>query len=209
MADSDPSSAVTDLHKTDFENLFDRDVECNEGKLIEYDSPHPKYRFLEYLARFKNACFHGSTDKQLVALEPRRATGTGTGQAETAVYVTTDVFMAIFFAIIDRTRVSYFATRHDPNAYFVDRKGLGQNPWVEGIVYICSLDAFESKGGAYPVSYDAVSPMARLWVLPQDFPLFDRVHPIDKIAEADSKFDLIKAQMCTSSLRRIRTQVTA
>lgn len=170
-----------------FETIIRQQLKREDlDQLINYNIAHPKHLFLRYLVEEKGMYLHGSNIKDLKALTPKKATGTVTGQAETAVYATMNVIMAIFFAIIDRSKVPFFATRVHPDRIFVARAALDQAPWVEGMVYLFGPDSFESKAGGHPVSYQTVYPVGKLPVQPDDFPFLDQVVPIDSLDDVPS-----------------------
>jgi len=136
---------------------------------------------LHYLVHEKGMHLHGSNNKDLNVLNPQKATGTVAGQAETAVYATVDVLMAIFFAVIDRSKIPIFATLSTPYQFYIARTALLERPWIEGMMYIFDTDSFESNAGGHPVSYEEVSPIGKLLVRPDDFPMLDEVQPIDSL----------------------------
>ena len=178
----------------EFKNIFSTQVRSGTGKLIDWPEYLPKHEFLEFLVKHKDVCLHGSNNKHLTVLEPKKASSPVAGQAETAVYATTDTLMALFFSILDRPKVPFFATRSDPPFFFVAREALSLKPWTDGMMYIFNRSAFESTAGGHPVSYHAVSPIAKLQLVYTDFPLFDRVFPIDSLEEIDSKFERLKKE---------------
>lgn len=192
------SGDLIDRAQRDFEHLFERDVLPGKGGVIQFDIAHPKYHFLDYLVACRDTYLHGSNNTTLAVLEPRKATGIVTGQAETAVYATRDVLEAIFFAIIDRSKVPFFATRVDPHCFFIARESVVHDPWTEGMVYILNRNTFEGSSGGFPVSYRTVAPVAKLLVDFSDFPLLDRVLPIDSTAQVRDKYQQFKQAYLSS-----------
>ena len=55
------------------------------------------------------------------------------------------------------------------------------------MMYIFDTDSFESNAGGHPVSYEEVSPIGKLLVRPDDFPMLDEVQPIDSLDEVPKR----------------------
>ena len=62
------------------------------------------------------------------------------------------------------------------------------------MVYIFKRDDFELAGGHH-VSYQPVSPDAKLQLSPCDFPLFNRIYEIETLEETDEKFEKLKTEL--------------
>lgn len=158
-----------------FDTLCMQYVEPAEGRRIDYTVSEPKHLFLDYLVKKKRVVLHGSNRLDLTALRPNAATGLYTDQALTAVYATTDSFMAIFFAIIDRPYVRRFSTRSAPYQFFVDEASFVNRPWISGAVYILQREQFEATPSGNLISYEDAPVIATLHVTPSDFPFLDQV----------------------------------
>jgi hypothetical protein len=122
--------------------------------------------------------------------ELRDETGRGNLQA---VYGTHDGLWAMFFAIVDRANlrgsirngVMYFHNRQGDRIavynFSVNQEQLAGKPWREGSLYLLPRTTFERlkmTEKAYAnewASRDAVKPLARLIVQPEDFPFLDRI----------------------------------
>ena len=86
-----------------FENLWQS---RNEGGLIDYSLPHPKWQFLSHLCETKDLVLHGSQNCSIPIVEPRQANDIRAYSNQSAIYATTDGIWVIYFAILDRRESS-------------------------------------------------------------------------------------------------------
>ena len=188
-----------------FDATIDAALAQGPGAEIEYGLPFPKYLFLDYLAEKRGMMLHGSTHRDLAALEPiRNSRDASEFGDQPAIYATQDPLWALFFAVLDRSQlegsISNGAIRLKGDDgtfirryYFcINAVSLRRNPWKPGAIYILPGDHFEPdptqegmKVGIYTLlathwlCRTAVQPLARLLVQPADFPFLNRVWGYD------------------------------
>ena len=179
-----------------FEQLFQS---THAGGFIDYRLPYPKWQYLSYLCETKELVLHGSQNLDIAEVEPRQAVDKKAFSNQQAIYATTDGIFVIYFAIIDRVQyqLSLFNSclqirlspdqLSDPFYFFsISHPALLQKPWCPGAIYILPRQNFEQEPaqqahGAeilFPhwVSTQPARPVAKLLVLPQDFPFLSQVH---------------------------------
>lgn len=164
MTESNPSES--------FDRLWNLIV-SNQEPLTDYDHDRPKHTFLQYLVDRHNMILHGSNNSNLQSLRPFRAGGVAAEQALSAIYATDSAPEAIFFAVLDRSKVGSFSSDTYGSDYVVD-KFTSTEPWRDGVVYILSREPFEKAGG-YWVSQEPVIPQGAVTVSPEDFPYLAEV----------------------------------
>jgi hypothetical protein len=179
-----------------FEQVF---LSTPAGGFVDYTLPYPKWQYLTYLCEAKELVLHGSQNLDIDEVEPRQAVDVKAFSNQQAIYATTDGIFVIYFAIIDRKQFplslfnSCFQVRMSPDQlsdpfYFfsISHPALLQKPWCPGAIYILPRQDFEQEpaqmvGGAeillpHWVSARPACPVAKLLVLPQDFPFLAQVH---------------------------------
>ncbi len=173
------------------------------GGCIDYCLPYPKWQFLSYLCERKELVLHGSQEKALAVVEPRRARDQRDFSSQQAIYATTDGIWVMYFAILDRRRFPWMTLFNsclqvrdaenqlsEPLYFFsITHQALLQAPWCEGTIYILPRQPFEQelpqqKDGIeiilpHWISRVSVAPCARIDVVPQDFPFLAQVHGHD------------------------------
>jgi len=162
-----------------FERLVDT-ARAGEGTLTAADCPYPLHELLSYLVAEQNLLLHGSNDATLRVLEPRPARDFDT-ELE-AVVACDDSIWPIFYAVVARAargegvftaclhvgrlprlrRFYVFATSSDP---------ADPRSWTRGAVYAVPRSGFRREWGREWVSAQAVRPLLRIEVGPEDFPL--------------------------------------
>ena len=184
-------------HRQAFDRLLTASLRPERGGRIDEPLPHLKAAFLNYLCDWRGYVAHGSPLAHLTRLEPLRlgADTTAFGNRR-QVFGSPDALWAMWFAIVDKTRVS----RTDNGCVRVDRgpgrvkyyhfelprEARATPPFVTGRVYLARpedyperrdqglldwLDAeIEEWGSAGPVT-----PLLSVAVAPDDFPYLDRV----------------------------------
>jgi hypothetical protein len=194
-----------------FERLYAQMAEQDGAPELVYDLSAPKWMFLSYLCEKKNILLHGSANPFIAEFEPRQSNDVHEFGNRRAVYAASDGIWPIYFAIVDRRRVTSllngcFRIRDDASGldeyyyYFsVDQDALPHYPWQNGMIYILPRDPFEQQAPievegtrieltqwASPV---AVRPIAKLAVTPDDFPFLRQVegHDPGLVAERASK----------------------
>jgi hypothetical protein len=183
---------------------FDRLVmaaRAHPGAPLDYTLPAPKWQFLCHASEQYNLAMHGSGDAQIAVFEPRQSNDLNEFGNRKAVYAAADGIWAMFFAIVDRSRVQSITNGcirlvdpagkvSDPLYIFsVSREALPQKPWRSGSVYLLPRETFVEQApmpfGEYQVriaqlaSLEPVTPLARLDVTPQDFPFLDQIRGHD------------------------------
>ena len=71
--------------------------------------------------------------------------------------------------MVNRAKVSFFASRLDPTRFFIPQGVPENHLWREGSVYLVRRQDFRDEAGGFPVSYKPVRPMDELRVAPCDF----------------------------------------
>jgi hypothetical protein len=172
-----------------FEELFQSALNRGPGSLIDYQCPYPKYEFLCYLVDRKNLMVHGSSHQDIDVLKPIRwSTDSSTHGNQNAVYADPDGIRPIYFGIIDRTRVrnlhnGFFSAEDRAGVtrrfyqFAIDAEALRRQPWREAMIYLLPRDSFEDVGEW--VSRSPVQPLAKLAVVPEDFPILREIRGAD------------------------------
>ncbi len=168
-----------------------------DGSRLDYHLPFPIHEFVQYVSAQEAVIFHGSNNTEIETFAPVRKSyelrdETGRGNLQ-AVYGTHDGLWAMFFAIVDRANlhgsirngVMYFHNRQGDRIavynFSVNQEQLAGKPWREGSLYFLPRTTFERlkmTEEAYAnewASREAVTPLARLIVQPEDFPFLDRI----------------------------------
>lgn len=164
------------------------------------------WQFLCGLAKRREIAFHGTGDPNIEAFEPREPIDFAPFGQQKAVFATSDPIWAMFYAIVDRDRVTLnngciLVMDSDgrpgvPYYYFsVTCSALEQRPWRSGYLYFLPAESFvEQPAATYAghaarvpqlASPVAVTPFARLQVAPNDFPFLAQIrgHEDDRLAE--------------------------
>lgn len=195
----DLSSAV----RNEFDELFAQSIRNGSGDFIEYSSSVPKWQFLSYLGDTRDVVFHGTGDPEITEFEPRQSNDSSDFGNQKAVYAASDALWSTYFAVVDRPRYvwslvnSCFRLLDPKNGsvphYFfsINADALPHKPWRTGTVYVLPRDSFEQqplqksqssglvKEVAHWRSFDAVKPLAKISMGPEDFPFLDQVRGHD------------------------------
>ncbi|MFO7547934.1 MAG: hypothetical protein R6X29_03515 [Acidimicrobiia bacterium] len=168
------------------------------GSVLELPPGVPLHAFVQWLTARDAVIFHGSNRRDIDEFRPRRTSTElrdrwGRGNLA-AVYGTHDGLWAMFFAVVDRSRlrgsirngVTRFSRPDgdhlDVYRFSVSSVSLPDRPWTEGALYLLPRTTFD-RLPLYPdgppswewASVAPVRPLARLPVLPEDFPFLDRI----------------------------------
>ena len=163
-----------------------------------------KWAFLTWLAEEKDLLLHGSGAPDIALFEPRTPADRSPDDfsKQTAVFAASDGIWALFYAVLDRARypvrflnaalrLESSETFADTHYFFsVTAPELQQRPWRDGTVYLLPKDGFVQMppyelGGLgtivepHWVSLEAVRPIAKLRVSPEDFPFLEQVRSHD------------------------------
>ena len=163
--------------------------------------PWPKWQFLCHLADHHDIALHGSGDPNIALFEPRQSNDLNEFGNQKAIYAASDGLWAMFFAIVDRERVTSITnacirladeagTLHGPYYVFsVSQSALPTQPWRTGTVYLLPRSTFTlqppmSFGSnqvhiAQLASFVPVQPVAKLTVTPEDFPFLMQIRGHD------------------------------
>jgi hypothetical protein len=152
---------------------------AGDGTIDASACPDPVHELLTYLVLERGLLLHGSNDITLDVLEPRPAHDFGT--VLQAVVACDDGIWPLFYAVVARDRTDgvftaclhvgrpsrlrrfyTFATASDP---------ADASSWTHGAVYAVPRDGFRREWGREWVKADAVRPVLRVLVRPEDFPL--------------------------------------
>jgi hypothetical protein len=165
---------------------------------VDLSDEYPAAAFVQWLMERDEFIFHGSTRSEIVEFRPRRESMEigdvrGYGNLE-AVYGTHDGLWAMFFAIVDRSRLrgsirngvgrylSGGGAVVDLYRFSIEQGSLEDRPFCPGALYVFSRDPFDRlplyPGGPPTNEWACPSsarPLARIPVEPDDFPFLDRI----------------------------------
>jgi hypothetical protein len=184
------------------------------GRLEVGDGPH--WRFVEWLTRRDAVIFHGSPKPDIDVFAPARTSvelmdHAGTGNLA-AVYGTPFGLWAMWFAVIDRSRlegsirngVLRWTSRDgrtlDLYHFSVHHEHVGGDIWRPGTLYLLPRETFRAHplfpGGSAAsewASPEAVRPLKRIVLEPEDFPFRDQVggHDDSLVIEAARLADVV------------------
>ena len=184
-----------------FDELLNTLLKIGECPMIEYSLPWPKWQFLCHLADHHDFALHGSGNPNIALFEPRQSNDLNEFGNQKAIYAASDGLWAMFFAIVDRERVTSITnacvrladeagTLHGPYYVFsVSQSALLTQPWRTGTVYLLPRSTFTlqppmSFGSnqvhiAQLASFVPVQPVAKLTVTPEDFPFLMQIRGHD------------------------------
>lgn len=195
-----------------------------DGGWLEVDPP--RWRFVEWLGRRDAVIFHGSPKPDIDLFAPVRTSvelmdHAGTGNLA-AVYGTPSGLWAMWFAVLDRDRLegsirngvlrwtSGDGRTLDLYHFSVHEGHVGGDIWREGTLYLLPRATFRANPlvpGGPPssewASPEAVRPLKRIAVEPEDFPFRDQVggHDDSLVIEASRLGEIVLAR--ATSARRI------
>jgi hypothetical protein len=185
------------------EELYQTQIVPGDARLLGSEQLRgiPVWIFLEFLTKQRGLLVHGSNRADIDIFEPRVAGDTFAGGEVPKVYATSSGIAALFYAILDRKRlwelpcvpamtVIYapwveHGHRREGFWFTVDHRALPYAPWRAGTVYVLPHGSFTADYQEVQwYSLTAVRPMARLRVMPEDFPLLHEVRGIDWFEDA-------------------------
>jgi hypothetical protein len=196
-----PSVTLDKSTQMAFDELLDATLGTDGCPSIDFNLPWPKWQFLCHLADQHDIALHGSGDANIALFEPRQSNDLNEFGNQKAIYAASDGLWAMFFAIVDRQRVTSVTnacvrlvdeagTLHGPYYVFsVSRSALPTQPWRTGTVYLLPRSTFTTQPpmtfGASQVhiaqlaSFVPVQPVAKLTVTPADFPFLLQIRGHD------------------------------
>jgi hypothetical protein len=184
-----------------FDALLDTTLSTGGCPTIPYALPWPKWQFLCHLADQHAIALHGSGDPNIALFEPRQSNDLNEFGNQKAIYAASDGLWAMFFAIVDRQRVTSITNAcvrladatgmlHGPFYVFsVSQTALPNQPWRTGAVYLLPRGTFIDQPPlafgsnqvhiAQLASFVPVQPLAKLSVTPEDFPFLMQIRGHD------------------------------
>lgn len=176
-----------------FDHFFHQHIEKAKGNFVPYKLPYPKHKFFQYMIEHKHVLIHGSNSSDIKRFVPRKQS-LFNGKMEKAVFAASDGIWPIFFAVVNRER--YKGSLRNMCLSVPTRKGvkryyyfslsntIQEAPFTDGTIYILSRNGFQ-RGGIRDewISEREVEPVAKISVVPEDFPFLDQIRSHD---EADS-----------------------
>ena len=197
-----PAFALDHVSKRACDRLLAEAIAHGLHRPFRYTLPIPKWQFLCYLADEHQFALHGSGDASIREFEPRQPHDVTTFGNQRAVYAAADGLWPMYFAIINRTRQKLSLLNgcvrvtcgpdhvSDPFYLFsVSNDVLPYQPWRDGWVYILPRSTFVQEPpftmqrvtvySAQLASPVAVTPLARLAVTPDDFPMLASIRGHD------------------------------
>jgi hypothetical protein len=189
-----------------FAALFVAQVAPGGGGEVAYELPYPKHEFLRYVLNQHEVLLHGTNRPDIATLEPRQQTDYS-GRPITAIFASGDGIWPLFFAVLDN---AHFQGSLRNGCFVVGRPGepehrfyffsvtaamLAQGCWTSGYIYLLPRATFARTDTGRVrfdewASLEPVRPLARLAVVPEDFPFLQQV-----VGHED------KESICTSWLR--------
>jgi hypothetical protein len=196
-----PSEEIDEKTRIAFDELLNTTLKTGGCPTIEFNLPGSKWQFLCHIADHHGIALHGSGNPNIALFEPRQSSDLNEFGNQKAVYAASDGLWAMFFAIVDRDRVTSITNAcinleedsgamHGPLYVFsVSRSALAGQPWRTGTVYLLPPETFTTQpplpfGSSlvhFPqlASFVPVEPMARLTVTPEDFPFLSQIRGHD------------------------------
>lgn len=186
-----------------FDALYDTAVAAGPGAPIDYRLAAPRWQFICHIADTRPVVLHGSGNPSIARFEPRQPMDNTEFGNRNAVYAASDGLWPMYFAILDRDRYDISlvnsavrpladdGTAGEPHYFFsISATALAAAPWRRGMLYFLPRDTFEQQpaarfGGlrvAIPqwASPEPVTPLARIEVGPEDFPLLAQIRGHDR-----------------------------
>ena len=196
-----PSVNFDERTRIAFDELLHTTLSLGGCPTIEFTFPQPKWQFLCYVADHHAIALHGSGSSTITLFEPRQSNDLNEFGNQKAVYAASDGLWSMFFAIVDRDRVTSVTnacvrladetgTLHGPYYVFsVSQSALPSQPWRTGTLYLLPRSTFATQPpiafGPYEVqiaqlaSFVPVQPLAKLTVTPEDFPFLTQIRGHD------------------------------
>ncbi|WP_160036936.1 hypothetical protein [Paenibacillus sp. An7] len=126
-------------------------LSINDGRLINYQLPYQKFRFLSYLSMKGNYVFHGSNNHSIECFEPREQT-LYNGEMTKAIFASSDPVWSMFFAVFNRNKLvgsfrngCILGRRKKYHFYSINESTMKNKPWTNGMIYILPKDKFSTS----------------------------------------------------------------
>ena len=101
-----PGGAFDEAAENAFDELLQTTLAIEGCPTIDYTLPWPKWQFLCHVADHHAIALHGSGDPNIALFEPRQSNDLNDFGNQKAIYAASDGLWAMFFAIVDRDRVT-------------------------------------------------------------------------------------------------------
>jgi hypothetical protein len=179
---------------------------------LDYTLVIPKWRFLCYVAEAHKLALHGSNNGEIPRFEPRQPVDREAFGAQNAVYAAADGIWPMYFAVVDRQKSPSVinacitleqgdgAISHPYYFFSISQQAVGRQPYCNGVVYLLPRASFVAQPPkevgplrvhiAQLASLEAVTPLAKLAVAPEDFPFLAQMRTHD-----DAQLDLYAEAM--------------
>jgi hypothetical protein len=181
-----PKLMVSKEEEKLFDNLFENACSSPE-KIIKYNLPIPKYKFLHYILKNKSVVLHGSNNTFIHLFEPRDQT-LFDGKRTKAVFASKDPIWSIFYAVFKRESLEgnfrngciTVNNRQKYHFYSLTAQTFYNGPWMNGMIYLLPEKSFNHiskkiiKFDEWTCN-DSVLPIARIAVAPNDFYFLHKV----------------------------------
>lgn len=168
---------------------------------LAYTLQIPKWQFLCYVATQHHLALHGSASGEITCFEPRQSSDHDEFGAQNAVYAAADGIWPLYFAIVDRAKSRTLVNsciRLEDDAgvmskpyycFSISQAAMAQQPYGNGYVYLLPSPTFVRQPAirhdpwlvhvAQLASPEAVTPLAKLAVTPEDFPFLAQMRTHD------------------------------
>jgi hypothetical protein len=186
-----------------FDALFDAAVAAGPRTLIDYRLAAPRWQFICHIADTRAVVLHGSGNPAIERFEPRQPLDNTVFGNQHAVYAASDGLWPMYFAILDRDGhqlslvngvvrvVADDGSLDEPHYFFsISEAALPLAPWRRGTLYFLPRQTFaqqllaEFDGVRVDVpqwaSPEPVTPLCRIEVGPEDFPLLGQIRGHDR-----------------------------
>jgi hypothetical protein len=169
-----------------------------DGAELDWSLPYPKHEFVRWLGSLDRFIFHGSNKTTIDEFLPVRTSmelyDLGQRGNLGATYGTHDGLWAMFFAVVDRSKiqgsirngVTTFAAPDgrtvDRYQFSIDARALPDRPFTTGALYVLPRDTFrrlpmwpDGPASNEWASVEPVRPLGRLAIAPDDFPFLEAI----------------------------------
>lgn len=207
-----PTMALSSQEQRDCDALLAAAVAQGAQEPLEYTLPIPKWRFLCYVAEEHGLALHGSGNPHITRFEPRQPHDLQTFGAQNAVYAAADGIWPIYYAIVDRIKspsiVNACLRLEEPGpegakgvmsepyyCFSISKQSMAHDPYHAGVVYLLPRESFIAEPPfefgplrvhtAQLASFEAVVPLAKIAVVPEDFPFLAQMRTHEDARLAD------------------------
>jgi hypothetical protein len=171
------------------------------AQFVDYTMSIPKWRFLCYVAEEHSLALHGSSNGSIQRFEPRQPHDLTEFGAQNAVYAASDGIWPMYFAIVDRIKSPSVinaciqveeadGSLGRPHYFFsISKDAVALQPYHTGVVYLLPGETFMRQPSAETgqlrvhvaqlASLQAVDPLAKILVEPEDFPFLAQMRTHD------------------------------